>query len=154
MDATSNVHPYFTHRLAAGPICLATIAHAFNYRVAVLRDGVRTEARVSHFRRAERRILEDTGVPWGHQVAVMLQIVSALELEVPAFLQDIENLQGVYNYPVNHGDMWTILVGIEDVSPRIVRARLCSWFISHSQGGFACAGVGGLPDHYRDHWRR
>ena len=89
VDATSNVHPYITHRLDAGPICLTTIAHAFNYRVAVLRDGVRSAVRVGRSRRAERRILEDTGVPWGHQVAVMFQIVSALALEVPAFLQDM-----------------------------------------------------------------
>ena len=41
VDATSNLHPFFTYRLDAGPIWLATIAHAFNYRVAVLRDGVR-----------------------------------------------------------------------------------------------------------------
>ena len=74
---------------------LTTIAHAFNYRVAVLRDGVRSAARVGRSRRAEGRILEDTGVPWGHQVAVMFQIVSVLALEVPAFLQDIDKLQGV-----------------------------------------------------------
>ena len=39
--------------------------------------------------------MEDTDVSWGHQVAVMFQIVSALALEVPAFLQNIENLRGV-----------------------------------------------------------
>ena len=50
---------------------------------------------VGRSRRAEGRILEDTDVPWGHQVAVMFQIVSALALEVPAFLQNNENLQGV-----------------------------------------------------------
>ena len=86
VDATSNLHPFFTHRLDAGPIRLTTIAHAFNYPVAVLRDGVRSAARVGHSRRAEGRILEDAGVPWGHQVAVMVQIVSALALEMPAFL--------------------------------------------------------------------
>ena len=46
-------------------------------------------------RRPEGRILVDTNVPWGHQVAVMFQIVSALALEVPAFLQNIENIWGV-----------------------------------------------------------
>ena len=94
VDATSNLHPYFTHRLDAGPIRLTMIAHAFNYRVAVLRDGVRSAVNVGRSRRAEGRILEDTGIPWGHQVAVMFQIVSAFALEVPAFLQDIEKLQG------------------------------------------------------------
>ena len=95
VDTTSNLHPFFAHRLYAGPIRLVTIAHACNYRVAVLRDGVRSATRVGRFRRAEGRILEDTDVPWGHQVAVMFQIVSALALEVPAFLQNIENLRGV-----------------------------------------------------------
>ena len=89
VDAISNLHPFCTHQLDAGPIRLATIAHAFNYRVAVLRDGVRSATRVGRSRRAEGRIfLEDTDVPWGHQLAVMFQIVSALALEVPAFLQN------------------------------------------------------------------
>ena len=35
VDTTSNLNPFFTHRLDAGPIRHATIAHAFNYRVAV-----------------------------------------------------------------------------------------------------------------------
>ena len=41
VDATSSLHPFFMHRLDIGPIRLMTIAHAFNYRVAVLRDGVK-----------------------------------------------------------------------------------------------------------------
>ena len=45
VDVTSNIHPFFTHRLDAGPIRLVTIAHAFNYWVAVLRDGVKLAAR-------------------------------------------------------------------------------------------------------------
>ena len=69
--------------------------HAFDYRVDVLRDGFRSAARVGRSRRAEGRFLEDTAVPWGHQVAVMFQIVSALALEVPAFLQNIGKLRGV-----------------------------------------------------------
>ena len=92
---TSNLHPFFIHRLDAGPIRLAMIAHAFNYRVAVLRDGVRSAAHVGRSGKAEGRILEDTDISCGHQVAVMFQIVSALALEVPAFLQNIENLWGV-----------------------------------------------------------
>ena len=39
--------------------------------------------------------MEDTDISWGHQVAVMFQIISALALEVPTFLQNIENLRGV-----------------------------------------------------------
>ena len=60
VDVTSNLHPFYTHRMDA-----------------------------------EGRILDDTDISWGHQVAVMFQIVSTLALEVPAFLQNIENLRGV-----------------------------------------------------------
>ena len=96
MDATSILHPFSKHRLDAGPIRLTTIAHAFNYRVAVLRDGVKSAARVGRSHRAEGRFLDDMVVLWGHQVAVMFQIVSAsLALELPAFLQKIERLWGV-----------------------------------------------------------
>ena len=92
---SSNLHPFIAHRLDAGPIRLATITHAFNYRVAVLIYGVRSATRVGRSCRVEGRILEERNVPWGHQVAVMFQIVSALALEVPAFLQNIDNLRGV-----------------------------------------------------------
>ena len=71
VDASSILHLFSTHRLDAGQIWLITIAHAFNYRMAVLRDGVKSAARVGHSYRAEGRILEDPAVPWGHQVAVM-----------------------------------------------------------------------------------
>ena len=59
--------------------------------MAVLRDRVRSAARVGRSRRAEGRFLEDTAVPWGLHVAVMFQIVSALAMEV----QDIGTLRGV-----------------------------------------------------------
>ena len=42
VDATSRLHPFYMHQLDVGPIRLTTIAHAFNYQVAVLRDGVKT----------------------------------------------------------------------------------------------------------------
>ena len=51
-DATISLHPFFMHQLDFGPIRLTTIAHAFNYRVAVLRDGVKSAARVGRSRRA------------------------------------------------------------------------------------------------------
>ena len=70
VDATSILHTFSTNRLDAGPIRLTTIAHAFNYRVAVLRDGVKSTARVGRSRRA-------------------------VALEVPAFLQNIGKLRGV-----------------------------------------------------------
>ena len=60
-------------------------AHAF-YRIAVLRDGAKLAASVCRTRRAVRQILDDVDIPWGHQVAVMFQIVCALALEVPAVL--------------------------------------------------------------------
>ena len=47
VDVSCNLHPFFTHTLDAGPIRLATIAHAFNYRVAVLRDGVKSDVPVT-----------------------------------------------------------------------------------------------------------
>ena len=40
VDVSCALHPFFVHKLDAGP-GLVTIAHAFNYRVAVLRDGVK-----------------------------------------------------------------------------------------------------------------
>ena len=95
VDATISLHQCFMHRLDVGPIRLTTIAHSFSYRVTVLRDGVKSAARVGRSRRAAERILEDIGIPWGHQVAVMFQIVCALALEVPLVLQDIESLHGV-----------------------------------------------------------
>ena len=98
------------HKLDAGLIRLVTIAHAFNYRVAVLRDGVKSTIRVGRSRKAEGRIPTDTDLSWGHQVAVMFQIISTLASEVPTFLQGIEGLRGVspnvqlYSEPWGHVD--------------------------------------------------
>ena len=124
VDTTSNLHPFFIHMLDAGPLRLATIAHAFNYQVAVLRDGVRSATRVGRSRRVEGRILEDTDVSWGHQVAVMFQIVSALALEVPAFLQNIEDLRGVSPDVQLSCEPWGHVVGVVNASPRIVRVLM------------------------------
>ena len=57
VDATSILHPFSTHRLDAGPIRLTTIAHAFNYCMVVLRDGVKSAALVGHSCKAEGSIL-------------------------------------------------------------------------------------------------
>ena len=111
VDVSCDLHPFFVHKLNAGPIRLATIAHAFNYRVAVLRYGVKSAIRVGRSRKAEGCILTDTDISWGHQVAVMFQIISTLALEVPTFLQNIKELRVcllMYNYTVSHGGMWTI----------------------------------------------
>ena len=50
------------HRLDVGPIRLTSIAHAFNYRIAVLRDGVKQAARVGRSRRAAQKFLDDIDI--------------------------------------------------------------------------------------------
>ena len=41
IDDTSALHPFSSHKSDAGPVRLMTIAHAFNYRMVILRDGVK-----------------------------------------------------------------------------------------------------------------
>ena len=60
IDGLCVLHPFTLHKLDAGPIRLMTIAHAFNYRMAVLRDGVRSAVRIGRSRKAEDRFLTDT----------------------------------------------------------------------------------------------
>ena len=43
LDSSCVIHPFHVHKMDSGPVRLMTIAHAFNYRVAVLRDGVRSD---------------------------------------------------------------------------------------------------------------
>ena len=156
VDANSILYPFSTHRLDVGPIRLTTSAHAFNYRVAVLRDGVKSAACVGRSRRAEGRFLEDTVIPWGHQVAVMFQIVSALALEVPAFLQNIGKLRGVSPdvqlscEPWGHADHSG--GGCECLSSDRTGACLCSEFVSHTPGEFVWARAGGRLSIYRGKW--
>ena len=50
---------------------------------------------IGRSRRADRQILEDVDIPWGHQVAVMFQVVCALALEVPEVLLKLRCLNGV-----------------------------------------------------------
>ena len=47
------------------------------------------------FPEGDGRILENIGFPWGHQVAVLFQIVCALVSEVPSVLLDHEILHGL-----------------------------------------------------------
>ena len=94
IDGSCVLHPFSLHKLDAGPIRLMTIAHAFNYRMAVLRDGVKSAIRVGRSRKAEGRFLMDTDLSWGQQVAVMFQIVSTLALEMPSFLEALEEIRG------------------------------------------------------------
>ena len=95
IDDTSALHPFSVHKSDAGPVRLMTIAHAFNYRMAVLRDGVKSAIHVGRFRKAEGCFLSDSDIPWGQQVAVMFQIVSTMVLELPSFLAELEELRGV-----------------------------------------------------------
>ena len=41
IDDACALHPFSLHKLDAGPVHLMTITHAFNYHMAVLRDGVK-----------------------------------------------------------------------------------------------------------------
>ena len=41
MGISNSLHPFFVHWLDVGSIRLKSIAHAFNYGVGVLRDGVK-----------------------------------------------------------------------------------------------------------------
>ena len=41
LDLSCVLHPFFVHEMDSGPVRLMTIAHSFNYRMAVLWDGVR-----------------------------------------------------------------------------------------------------------------
>ena len=87
VDVSCVLHPFSVHKLDAGPIRLVTIAHAFNYRMAVMRDGVKSAIRDGRSHKAEGWFLTDTDLSWGQQVAVMFQIISTLTLEVPSFLK-------------------------------------------------------------------
>ena len=93
IDNSSALHPFSPHKSDAGSVRLMTIAHAFNYRMAVLRDGVKSAVRVGISRKPEGCFLANSDIPWGQQVAVMFQIVSTMALELPSFLAELENLR-------------------------------------------------------------
>ena len=84
--------------------------HLFNYRVAVLRDGVRSAVRVGRSRKAEICFLTDVNISWGQQVTVMFQIVSTLMEEEPAFTLRMMELRGeqprvqLMDNPWGHGE--------------------------------------------------
>ena len=110
MDVSCTLHPFYVHKMDSGPVRLMTIAHAFNYHVAVLRDGVKSALRVGRSHKAEGRFLTEPNISWGQQVAVMFQILSTLALEVPVFSQFMHELQGespnvpLYSEPWGHVD--------------------------------------------------
>ena len=95
MDDTSILHPFFPQKSDAGPVRLMTIAHAFNYMMAVLRNGVKSAVRVARAWKAKECFLVNSDIPWGQQVAVMFQIVSTMALELPSFLGELEELRGM-----------------------------------------------------------
>ena len=95
IDDVCVLHPFSLHKLDAGPVRLMTIAHAFNYRMAVLHDVVKSAVRVGRSRKAEGRFLTCSDIPWGQQVAVMFQIVSTMALELLSFLAALEDLRGI-----------------------------------------------------------
>ena len=95
IDDTSVLHPYFPQKSDAGPVRLMTIAHVFNYRMAVLRNGVKSAVRVARARKAEGCFLLNSDIQWGQHVAVMLQIISTMVLELSPFLEGLEELSGM-----------------------------------------------------------
>ena len=94
VDVSCILHPFFAHKMDSDSVRLMTIAHAFNYHVAVLSDGVKSAIRVGRSRKAEGRLLTEPNISWGQQVDVMFQILSTLALEVPVFSQFMRELQG------------------------------------------------------------
>ena len=84
VDSGHGLHPFSGNRFDAGPVRLTSIVHAFSYRIAVLRAGAKPALRTGCSRKVEWGFLDNVSLPWGEQVVVMLQIVSALVLDVPA----------------------------------------------------------------------
>ena len=81
-------------RFEPGPVRLMSIAHAFNYRIAVLQSGIKQAARTAHSKKAERCFLDGVSLTWGQQVAVMFQIVCTLTLAVPAVAGGVTDFHG------------------------------------------------------------
>ena len=106
LDSSGVIHPFHVHKMDSGPVRLMTIAHAFNYRLAVLRDGVRSALRVGRSRKAEKCFLANGNISWGQQVTVMFQIVSTLMEEVPAFASRMRELRGEQPIMQFDNDPW------------------------------------------------
>ena len=86
------ITPFSGNRFDAGPVRLASMVHAFNYRVAVLRDGAKPSLRTGRSRKADRGFLENVSL---QHVAVMFQIVSTLVLEVQAAAECLVKIRGI-----------------------------------------------------------
>ena len=105
VDVSCDLHPFFEHKMDSGYVRQMTIAHAFNYRVGVLRDGIKSAIRVGRSHKAEGRFLTETNISWGHQVAVMFQIISKLALEVRPSYSSWTKCPLMSNYIVSRRDM-------------------------------------------------
>ena len=95
VDSGHGLHQFSVNRFDAGPVRLASIVHAFNYWITVLRVGVKPALRTARSRRTDRGFLNDVSLPWHQQVVVMFQILCALVLDVPDAAECLMNLQGV-----------------------------------------------------------
>ena len=94
VDVSCVLHPYYVHKLDSGPVRLVSIAHAFNYRATVLRDGVRSALHIGRSRKTEKCFLTNVQLSWGQQVTIMFQIVSTLVMELPIFADLVRKLHG------------------------------------------------------------
>ena len=127
IDSSCVIHPFYIHKMDSGPVRLMTIAHAFNYRVAVLWDGVRSAVQVGRSRKAETCFLREVNISWGQQVMVMFQIVSTLMGEVPAFVLRMRELQGESPDAQLKDDPWGAMQ-IALAWSRIEQARIYTFF--------------------------
>ena len=109
IDDACALHPFFVHKFDAGPVRLMTIVHAFNYRMAVLRDG-------SEISCSCRTIPEGGGTfpiglrhsmgPTGGSDVSMMAVMSTVALELPSFLAELENLRGISPNVHLHCEPW------------------------------------------------
>ena len=90
IDDTSVLHPFFPQKSDAGPVRLMMIAHAFNYRMAVLRNGEKSAVRVARARKAEECFLLNSDIQWGQQVAVSNCIHDGIGIAVSGRIGDIK----------------------------------------------------------------
>ena len=72
-----------------------TIAHAFNYRMAVLRNGIKSAVRVARATKVEVCFLLNSDIQWGQQVEAMFQIIFMMVVELPSCLEELEELSGM-----------------------------------------------------------
>ena len=63
IDNSSALHPFFPHKSDVGPVRQMTIAHAFNCRMAVLRDGVKSAVCVGKSRKPKGCFLANSDIP-------------------------------------------------------------------------------------------